>query len=182
MIARPVMLASWIAAALAIETWGARSTSSGTYDAIVVLGCRVTSDGEPSRALARRARRAAQLWAEGRAPILVMTGGVGDHPPSEARAAAAVARRLGVPESAIVLEEASTSTAENARFARTLVTATRVLVVTDAFHAARAARIFRRHFGEVAMAPVMAGPYVRGRGALREVPLLALELARDLVR
>lgn len=182
LIAAPVLAASWGLAAAAIDAIGSRPPPSGTFDAIVVLGCRVMPSGEPSPALARRAQRAAALWREERAPIVVTTGGLGDFPPTEARAAAAIARAHGVPDAAIVLEEASTSTEENARFARALVGADRVLLVTDGFHAPRSARIFRRHFREVAVAPVTAGPYVRTRGALREVPLLALELTRDALR
>jgi uncharacterized SAM-binding protein YcdF (DUF218 family) len=180
-IVAPVLL-GWAAAAAAIDAIGSRPAPGAEHDAIVVLGCRVMPSGAASPALARRAVHAAELWREGRAPLLVVTGGVGDHPPSEARAAAEIARRRGVPEHAIVLEEASTSTEENARFARALVGARRVLLVTDGFHALRASRIFARHFDEVAVAPVTAGPYGRTRGALREVPLLALELARDHLR
>lgn len=178
MLTIATLASAWTVAAVAIDLAGSRPPPSGAFDAIVVLGCRVMQDGRPSPALARRARHAARLWHEGRAPIVVVTGGVGDHPPSEARAAAAVARELGVPEHALVLEERSTSTAENARFARELVDARRVLLVTDGFHALRAARLFARHFDEVAVAPVTAGPYVRARGALREVPLLALTALR----
>src|SRR5690606_5264267 len=113
---------------------------------IVVLGCRVRPDGSASLALARRTRHAAALYRRGLAPRIVLTGGVGAHPPSEARAAAAIARAEGVPEEALILEERSTSTEENAREARRRIDARRVLVVTDAYHVFRAERVFRRHF------------------------------------
>jgi uncharacterized SAM-binding protein YcdF (DUF218 family) len=167
-------IAAWSIAAVAIDRTGSRPPPAGRYHAIVVLGCSVGADGRASPALARRVREGARLWHEGRAPILVLTGGVGTHPPSEARAAREIALERGVPEDAIVLEERSTSTEENARFARELVTAERVLLVTDGFHALRARRIFGRFFAHVDFAPVTAGPWVRGKGALREVPLLAL--------
>jgi uncharacterized SAM-binding protein YcdF (DUF218 family) len=102
----------------------------------------------------------------------VLTGGVGQHPPSEARVAAEIARRLHVPEEALVLEERSTSTEENAREAAREVSAGRVLVVTDTYHAFRAQRVFARHFDH-AVAVGSAGPAaVRIRGALREVTAL----------
>lgn len=170
-------VAAWVAAAVAIEARGARVAPEGAYDAIVVLGCRVNEDGRASRVLARRARRAASLWLDGRAPLVVLTGGVGSHPPSEARAAAAILRERGVPDDAMILEERSTSTAENARFARALTDARRVLIVTDGFHATRAALVFAREFDEVAVSPVTAGPWVRTKGALREVPLLVRDWA-----
>lgn len=178
MIAGAALIAGWGTAALALDRIGSRPPPSGRFDAIVVLGCRVSASGEASPALARRARRAAELWHEGRAPIVVLTGGVGTYPPSEAEASARVLRARGVPEHALVLEERSTSTLENARFARELTDARRVLLVTDGFHAIRAARVFASSFDEVAVAPVTAGPWVRGYGALREVPLLVRDWLR----
>jgi uncharacterized SAM-binding protein YcdF (DUF218 family) len=165
----------WIAAAVALDRAGSRPVPDGTWDAVIVLGCRVGADGRASPALARRAREGARLVRGGRAPRLVLTGGVGTYPPSEAQAAASIARELGVAEGALVLEERSTSTVENARFARELVPdARRVLIVTDGFHAVRARMLFRRHFEHVDVAPVTAGPWVRGKGALREVPGIVL--------
>jgi uncharacterized SAM-binding protein YcdF (DUF218 family) len=146
-----------------------RDAPDETFDAIVVCGCRVKPDGEPSPSLARRARYAAALYRRGLAPVLVTTGGVGTHPPSEARAAAAIARAEGVPEDAIVLEERSTSTEENAREAAKLVDARRVIVVTDAYHAFRAERVFRRYFDHAVAVGTAGSPSVRARGALREV-------------
>jgi uncharacterized SAM-binding protein YcdF (DUF218 family) len=159
----------YLATAAWLDRRGAREAPEERFDAIVVLGCRVRSDGTASLSLARRARHAAALHRRGLAPIVVFTGGVGTHPPSEARAAAAVARDEGLPEGAIVLEERSTSTEENAREAARTIDAERVLVVTDAYHAFRAERVFRRHFAS-AVAVGSQGPRsVRVRGALREV-------------
>ena len=169
-------LAAWALAAVALDRAGSRPPPAGaTYDAIVVLGCKVGADGHAMPALARRAREGARLWREGRAPLLVLTGGVGTHPPSEARASRALALAAGVPDEAIVLEERSTSTDENARFAREAFAGDRVLVVTDGFHAVRARRVFLRSFREVDVAPVTAGAWVRGKGAMREVPAIAID-------
>lgn len=169
-------IAAWLVAAVALDRSGSRPAPEGaTYDAIVVLGCKVGRDGHAMPALARRAREGARQWRAGRAPVLVLTGGVGTHPPSEARASRVIARQEGVDDRAIVLEEQSTSTDENARFARPRITGDRVLIVTDGFHAVRARRVFLRHFREVDVAPVTAGPWVRGKGALREVPAIVLD-------
>lgn len=139
------------------------------FDAVVVLGCRVRPDGSPSPALARRARHGATLYHRGFAPRLVTTGGVGTYGPSEASVAAGVARALGVPRGAIVLEERSTSTEENAREAAALIEAERVLVVTDTYHVFRAERVFRRYFAEAVAVGSSGSRSVRMRGALREV-------------
>ncbi len=156
-------------AALLLDRHGRREDPKEIYDAIVVLGCRVMPNGRPSRSLARRARRAAELQLSGVAPTIVLTGGIGEHPPSEAAAAAEIVRGMGVPEDALVLEERSTSTEENAREAAALVDARRVLVVTDAYHVFRAERVFRRYFDEVRGVGSLAPTPARVRGALREV-------------
>lgn len=142
----------------------------GAFDAIVVLGCRVNPGGVPSHALARRARHAARLYREGKAPLVIVTGGVGDHGPSEASVAASILEEHGVPRRAILLEDTSTSTWENATHARERYGAGRVLVVTDAFHTLRAERIFEGVFGE-AVAVGSRSPWrsARASGAIREV-------------
>lgn len=160
---------AYLGAALLLDRHGRREDPKEIYDAIVVLGCRVMPGGRPSRTLASRARRAAELQLAGVAPTIVLTGGVGDHPPSEASAAAAIVREMGVAEDAIVLEERSTSTEENAREAAALVEGRRVLVVTDAYHVFRAERVFRRYFDEVRGIGSLGPTPARTRGALREV-------------
>ena len=99
----------------------------------------------------------------------MLTGGVGEYPPSEAHVAADIVRSMGVPQSAIVLEEGSTSTEENASEAAALIDAERVLIVTDAYHVFRAERVFRRYFAEVRGIGSLSPPRARVRGALREV-------------
>ncbi len=163
----------YLATAAWLDRRGLRDAPDEAFDAIVVCGCRVLPNGLASRSLARRARYAAELYRRGLAPTLILTGGVGDHPPSEARAAAVIAREEGVPDEAIVLEERSTSTEENALEAARLVDARRVLVVTDAYHVFRAERVFRRHFARAVGVGTEGPTSVRIRGALREVTALA---------
>lgn len=164
---------AYVAAAACLDRRGQREPAGGSFDAIVVLGCRVRPDGSASLALARRARHAARLYQQGLAPVVITTGGVGAHPPSEARAAADVLLAEGVPSARLVLEERSTSTEENAREAARLVDGRRVLIVTDAYHTFRAERVFRRHFDEVVALGSLGSPSVRARGALREVSAVA---------
>jgi uncharacterized SAM-binding protein YcdF (DUF218 family) len=158
-----------ILAASALDRAGRGRVPSGHYDAIVVPGCRVDSQGKPSPALARRVRAASQLWEAGWAPTLVLTGGLGTAPVSEAAAAATYARSLGVPEHALVREQRSTSTEENARFSAQLLHAHRVLVVTDSYHCLRAERVFARYFDDATAVGSVPSPSVRIRGSLREV-------------
>lgn len=160
--------AAWAGTALWLDR-GGRVRPARRYDALVVAGCRVHADGRPSVALARRVDLAIELWTEGVAPRIVLTGGVGrDAPISEARAAADRCVARGVPADALVLEEESTSTYENALFAARLLRG-EVLVVSDAAHAFRCRRVFARHFAAAdAIGAVPASSSARVRLALRE--------------
>ena len=166
------VMSLWASVAWALDAYGRRRVPDGPFDAIIVPGCAVRSDGRPSGALARRTRHAVDLYKSGHAPKLVLTGGVGTHPPSEAEVAAQYAIELGVPQECIVLESRSTSTRENARFAAEAVPDQRdgsVLIVTDGYHCWRCRRLFGRHFKSVQTAGSVPGPRLRVRGAMREV-------------
>ncbi len=164
-----VAVALWMLAALLLDVTGRRDVSGQTFDAIIVAGCRVMPDGAPSDALSDRVRLAAALWHDGAAPTLILTGGVGTYPPAEAVAAADLAAALGVPRSAMVIEDASTSTEENARLAAEHTEAGSVLVVSDAYHVFRVRRVFARHFDEVEGTGSTTHPWPRLKGSLREV-------------
>lgn len=115
-------------------------------DAIVVLGAPLASDGALSSVVAERVAGGVALWLAGAAPMLVMTGGKGPgaaHP--EAPAMAAAAKAAGVRDDAILVEDRSRTTAENAReVAELLPEGARVWIVTQPFHGRRARRLFRR--------------------------------------
>lgn len=72
------------------------------------------------------ARRAAELYHRGLAPRILFTGGLGRNtegllPEPEAERFARVAMECGVPEEAILIENASTNTAENILFTRRML-------------------------------------------------------------
>ena len=174
-VAGAVCVSVWLGLALALDRYGHRADPPAGWDAIVVAGCRVLPDGQPSLALKRRTRLAVALWQAGVAPRIVFTGGVGTWPPSEARAAADYAAGLGVPPEARTLEERSTSTEENARFAaEALPPGSRVVIVTDGYHVFRAERVFERYFTEVRGSGSVPAFHVRVQGALREVAAVAV--------
>ena len=77
------------------------------------------------------ARRAAELYRQGLAPVVLFTGGLGRNtegllPEPEAVRFARVAMECGVPETAILLEPESTNTAENILFTRRLLEQRRI--------------------------------------------------------
>lgn len=166
------VLAVWSLVAWRLDAYGRREVAAETYDAIVIPGCAVRSDGRPSGALARRVRHAITLYREGVACRLIFTGGVGRHPPAESAVAANMALTAGVPDHAIFSEEHSTTTQENAHYAAQVSpTAAEwsILVVTDNYHCWRARRLFAHYFGNVHCAGSTPGPRLRVRGSMREV-------------
>lgn len=122
------------------------TADDGPARVALVLGAAVGSGGEPSAALRRRARQAARLYAEGRVSLILASGG----PPGATPAEAELIRRLcigdGVPDTAILVEPRAATTDENIRRALPILRARgidRVVLVTDRFHARRAAMVAR---------------------------------------
>lgn len=114
---------------------------------IVVLGASVTEQGVPGDSLRARTLHAVELYRRGFAHKILCTGGIGKYPPAEARAAADLARRKGVPASDLVLEDRSTNTEENARNTAQICRAhgwDRVIAVSDPYHLWRVQRDFRQ--------------------------------------
>ena len=109
-------------------------------DAIVVLGA-AQYDGEPSPVLRARLDHAAELYDQGFAPLVVVTGGKqqGDRV-TQALAGFTYLRERGIPEAAILLEVDGTSTySELAATSRILGERglSSVLMVSDGYHSAR---------------------------------------------
>jgi uncharacterized SAM-binding protein YcdF (DUF218 family) len=120
----------------------------------LVLGAAVWPGGVPSPTLQRRALKGAELVLTGSASALIACGGLGKHGPSEAQVIKDICRAAGVPAERIHLEDRSTSTEENIRFALPILArlkTERVFVVTDRYHSLRAVLVARR-FGLNAIA------------------------------
>lgn len=106
-------------AALAQMFWFGESDYRRPADAIVVYGCQAYPDGRPSQALADRVNTACELYHQGLAPYIVMSGGPVygfEGQVHETQAMADYAVSLGVPREAIVLDPDgldTQSTAEN---------------------------------------------------------------------
>lgn len=116
------------------------------YDAIIVLGAAVWPDGRPSPALERRLQHAADLFKTGTAQYLLLTGGLGRHPPSEACVMQQLAVAAGVPASQIIIEDQSHSTFDSALSCAHILQEKgwkEALLVTDGYHLPRALFTFR---------------------------------------
>lgn len=123
------------------QVWlASRRDDARPAQAIVVLGAAQYA-GRPSGALAVRLDHALELYEEGIAPIVVVTGGrrEGDQF-TEAAASAAYLLARGVPESALRLESGGSNSFEQlaavARFLRREDIRT-VVLVSDPYHAMR---------------------------------------------
>lgn len=164
------------ALAVRVHRFGRRPFVPSTRQAIVVLGARVLPDGAPSEALVARVLHAVTLHRAGFGPTLVFSG-AGPGAVSEAEVARTLALARGVSAAACVLEPASHSTFDNAQ--RTVALLAQhglndVWLVTDDFHAYRAAAHFRRAGLRVSLAPVTRALSLPSRlkWTLREVAAL----------
>lgn len=139
----------------------------------VVLGAQVRAGGVPSRTLAARARHAGRLYVCGRLgrnARVIVSGGVGEHPPSEAEAMARILVEQGVPETEILREAASHSTRQSAHYVAALARELdigEVVVITDPLHCVRAASAFRHEGLTAYPEPAPESPMWREPGERR---------------
>jgi uncharacterized SAM-binding protein YcdF (DUF218 family) len=138
-------------------------------DAIVVLGGGSSytwlerADVEASDLSSSRLAAGARAWLAGRAPVVILSGG-GRPGHTEAGNMARAITRLGVPPSALLLEQRSRNTRQNAEFTARLAQPQaihRILLVTSALHMPRASALFRAAGFAVTPVPV---PEIARRG------------------
>ena len=134
-------------------------------DVIIVLGAAVWPEG-PSPALQARLAHAVALYHEGYAGHLILSGGLGTHPPTEAEAMQVAALKMGVPKDVLHLEGRATNTVENLRFSREIMEKEgwqKAIIVTDSFHIKRALLIARDLGIEASGAPAKNSILYRNR-------------------
>lgn len=118
------------------------------FDAILLLGLKLHSDGSPARELILRCEAAARCWKNGLAPFVIPCGGRTEGTPvSECEVMTALLIELGVTADAIRGEKQSLITVENFRNAKAMLgdrDRPRVLIVTSDYHMLRARLICRK--------------------------------------
>ncbi|HKC63097.1 MAG TPA: YdcF family protein [Pyrinomonadaceae bacterium] len=115
-------------------------------DCIVILGAAVWPGGQPSFVLRDRIARAAELYQERIADKIICSGGLGKYPPEEAEVEKQLLMKAGVPEEAIIMELASTSTSEQAKLIKEICDREgfrSIALVTSFYHEKRATQLFR---------------------------------------
>ena len=107
-------------------------------DCILVLGCQVKPDGEPSHMLHDRVMQGVDLYDYGAAPLLFMTGDSRRANYDETGTMKALAVASGVPSEAIVTDPYGLSTYDSILRAKELYGYDKILIVTQEYHLYRA--------------------------------------------
>jgi uncharacterized SAM-binding protein YcdF (DUF218 family) len=147
-----------------LEAWyqPPQLTPSDRFDAIVVLGGGINEKGslrpvtEPNSDSRNRTTCGVTLYQQGYAPTLVLTGGDGrifGTGPQEAIEMQRWAVRLGVPESATMIEGEARTTYENATGTKRLLGPASILLVSSASHLPRAVPVFMKQGFRVRPSP-----------------------------
>jgi uncharacterized SAM-binding protein YcdF (DUF218 family) len=142
------VFALWAVSAAAVLIWSSRDEARPAQ-AIVVLGAAQYA-GKPSPVLRARLDHALDLWNRHLASLLILTGGTGaGDTTSEAAVGRNYARKHGVPDTAILVENAGRTTSESMRAVAAMLEVRGLqsaLLVSDPFHMLRL-RILARRFG-----------------------------------
>lgn len=156
----------WMASAVAVIVWSSRDEARPAQ-AIVVLGAAQYA-GRPSPVLRARLDHALELWNRHLSSLLILTGGIGTgDTTSEAAVGRNYARKHGVPDSAILIENGGRTTSESMRAVAGMLEARGLqsaLLVSDPFHMLRL-RILARRFGFTPYtSPTRTSPISPNRG------------------
>lgn len=134
-----LLLLGWVALLAAVYLYGRRSELRRT-DLIVVFGA-AQYNGRPSPVFRARLDYAATLYRQGYAPVVLVTGGVGQGDTiSEAEAGARYLARRGVPLRALLRDPLSRHSAASLRAVRRIMDRhgyDSALFVSDPFHVLR---------------------------------------------
>lgn len=107
-------------------------------DCIIVLGCKVKSNGEPSAMLEDRLRRGVELFDAGAAPKLLMSGDHGTMTYNEVQSMKQYAMDCNIASSDIFMDHAGFSTYESIYRALDIFQAKKVIIVSQEYHLYRA--------------------------------------------
>jgi len=160
-----LLLGLWALTMVEVVVTGRRDEARPAA-AIVVLGA-AQYVGRPSPVLRARLDHAIALWHAGFAPRLIFTGGRGDgDTTSEAAVSRRYALRRGVPDSAIVLENAGRTTRESLQGVVEIMKGQPrrdVILVSDPFHMLRLSILARRLGLNPLTSPTRTSPISQSR-------------------
>lgn len=110
----------------------------GNVDCILVLGCKVHEDGNPSHMLEDRLKRGVALYKGGAAPKILMSGDHGQVEYDEVNAMKKYAMDAGIPSEDVFMDHAGFSTYESMYRAKEVFGAKKIIIVTQEYHLYRA--------------------------------------------
>ena len=153
------------------------NTDRTRFDAIVVLGTRSDSDGNPTPRQLARVTEAVAEYERGVAPRILFTGGAVANQFVEADGMAHAAEARGLPASVILEETQARDTIHNACYTMRLMQAhgwRSAEIISSAGHLPRAALIFRNFPIEWRMhaAPPMEPPSAAGSAVVASLETL----------
>lgn len=112
-------------------------------DCILVLGCLVKADGSPSDMLSDRLEIGVELYENGAAPKLLMSGDHGRVEYNEVGAMKKYALDKGVASADVFMDHAGFSTYESMYRAKEIFGADKIIIVSQSYHLYRAIYIAR---------------------------------------
>ncbi len=175
-----ILIGVWLivccALAISVVVYG-QTNRAQPADVIIVLGSGLNRDLTPGRALTRRSEHAVDLWKAGYAPVIICSGGyTAGLSRAEASGCAEVLRANGVPADAILIEDRSRSTEENALYSHEIMQDhgwTAALIVSDGYHLLRATWIFSLQDIQFSTSPAaLPPPFDLVKAVAREVVAL----------
>ncbi len=135
----------WLGSMTHLQTFppDGQTPASSPVDAIVVLGAGSYLGDRLNPCLVARVEQAAQLYRQGGAPLVIMSGGDDSKDPAinESTTMRAIGIANGIPADRILQEDRSTSTYENIVFSREILEEQdlrSIALVTEVYHNPRA--------------------------------------------
>ena len=113
-------------------------------DCIIVLGCQVHDNENPSDMLADRLTRGIDLYNQGVAPKIIMSGDHGQMEYDEVNTMKRVAIDADVPSDDVFMDHAGFSTYESLYRAKEIFEADKLVIVTQKYHLYRALYIAKQ--------------------------------------
>lgn len=149
---------------------------------VIVLGCRVKGD-EPSLALLKRVDAAYRFLLENPSSFAILSGGQGkDENLSEALCMKQLLTDRGIQSSRLILEDKSTSTDENIRYSKEIISKLNlkkeVAVATSEYHQVRAKMVCKRYGLTAAVQSSPTKPLLLPNFLLRELFAIIREYFR----
>ncbi len=120
------------------------ATELENVDCVLILGCGVKENGEPSDMLSDRLKQGIELYKQGVAPKIIMSGDHGKKEYDEVNTMKQIAISDGVPSSDVFMDHAGFSTYESLYRAKEIFNVEKVIIVTQKYHLYRSLYIAKK--------------------------------------